>query len=109
MAEEKTIRFSLSAAAAGSKRVAETPTPTKPKVPRVSELKMMEPRVTTTRPSTNAPVNIYVFKGTHHYISCQDDDLTQLPEEVICNPLFAWTCVNPKLITDLAAKGGCPG
>ena len=46
MAEERTIRFSLSAAAAGSKRVAETPMPTKPNVPRVSELKMMEPRVT---------------------------------------------------------------
>ena len=55
-----------------------------------------------------AKVNIYVFKGTHHYISCQDDDLTILPEEVICNPLFAWTCVNMKLISDLAAKGGCP-
>ena len=64
MAEEKTIRFSLSAAAAGSKRVAETPTPTKPKVPRVSELKMMEPRVTTPRPSTSAPVNICVYKVT---------------------------------------------
>ena len=31
MAEEKTIRFSFGAAAAGSKRVSETPTPTKPK------------------------------------------------------------------------------
>ena len=62
MAEEKTIRFSLSAAAVGSKCVAETPTPTKPKVPRVSELKMMEPRATTPRPSTNAPVNVCVYR-----------------------------------------------
>ena len=66
MAEEKTIRFSLSAAAAGSKRVAETPTPTKPNVPRVSELKMMEPRVTTPRPSTSAPVNICIYKVTEN-------------------------------------------
>ena len=64
MAEEKTIRFSLSAAAAGSKRAAEIPTPTKPKVPRVLELKMMEPRVTLPRPSSTAPVNICVYKVT---------------------------------------------
>ena len=64
MTEETAIRFSLSAAAAGSKRVTETPTPTKPEVPRVSELKMMEPRVTTPRPSTSAPVNICVYKVT---------------------------------------------
>ena len=62
MAEPASLRFSLSAAAAGSKRPAETGAPARFKVPKVSEMKMMESRAPTTRPSTSAPVNICVYK-----------------------------------------------
>jgi len=64
MTEPAPSKFSLSAAAVGSKRSAEeaTPTTTNRKVPKLSELKMMERAPITTRPSTSAPVNICVYK-----------------------------------------------
>ena len=63
MTEPAPIRFNLSAAAAGSKRAVEQSTTTRPKVPRVSDMKIIE-RTPMTRPSTTAPVNICVYKIT---------------------------------------------
>ena len=63
MTEPAPIRFNLRAAAAGCKRAVETSTAQKPKVPRVSDMKIIE-RTTMTCPSTTAPVNICIYKIT---------------------------------------------
>ena len=64
MTEPTPIRFNLSAAAAGNKRPAESSTTTRSKVPKVSEMKIMEPRTPMTRVSTTGPVNICIYKIT---------------------------------------------
>ncbi len=58
-------KFSLSNAAAGSKRQSDDDqkSPAK-KIPKVSEMKMEAPRPQTQRAVSNAPVNICVYKIT---------------------------------------------
>ena len=58
---DSSVRFTLSAAAVGKKRQAET-AQKQSKVPKVSEMKAMETRAPTPRTSTNAPVNVCCYK-----------------------------------------------
>ena len=53
------------------------------------------------RPAASAKVDFYIMKGTHHYISCVESEKIDIPTEVLCNPLWAFTCVNPNLIAQL--------
>ena len=58
---DSSVRFTLSAAAVGKKRQAET-AQKQSKVPKVSEMKAMETRAPTPRPSTSAPVNVCCYE-----------------------------------------------
>ena len=65
MAEATPSKFSLSATVAGSKRSADaaaSPAKALRKVPKVSEMKMMEKAPVATRATTSAPVVICVYK-----------------------------------------------
>ena len=55
-------KFSLSNAAAGSKRLNDDQKSPVKKIPKVSEMKMDAPRPQTQRAVSNAPVNICIYK-----------------------------------------------
>ena len=53
---------------------------------------------------------IYLSRGVHHYITCQEHDKVELTEENLCDKKAIFVCMNTEsaVFGPLFAKG-CPG
>lgn len=41
-------------------------------------------------------ITLYMSKGIHHYITCQEPNEVVMSEEIMCNPAYLSVCLNTK-------------
>ena len=62
------------------------------------------------RPYNEALIKVYLFKGTHHFITCINPDDIQLPQDVLCNEEVIKICNNWSTMENLeCTDSGGPG
>ena len=64
------------------------------------------------KPLNEAKINIYLYRGVHHYIDCRNPDIVNLPKEVFCGSDLVMLCFNEETLNNalyVEPQGGGPG